>query len=362
MPQLPSIFSAASPAGEVIRSVGESRGDSALLRRRRGGARAPEPDLRGEAAPARRAARARARTRACSTSRPAAAGPALLLAREFGCTVHGIEIAPEFHAVARRAGGGGRRRATASRSSSATQRTRRSSPSRTTRRSASARASSSAALPTRSTRSRRPFARAGTWRSASRSGAGFRFPRTTRIATIRGRRSRARSSIFETSGLPVVSVIASSEDDWDRYETLHWRPSSSWLAANPDDPDAPEIRARHERAKRTYLRHGRDLARLGDLRRLEAALGTRAAGAARTGGSRRGAGTRARAACRAGRVARNSFSSARTVTSRRLAVLDARDRELLAAGQAERLAASRPAGTGAGGSPIISRFERWIRS
>ena len=27
-------------------------------------------------------------------------GPALLLAREFGCTVHGVEIAPEFHDVA----------------------------------------------------------------------------------------------------------------------------------------------------------------------------------------------------------------------------------------------------------------------
>jgi len=27
-------------------------------------------------------------------------GPALLLAREFGCAVHGIEIAPEFHVVA----------------------------------------------------------------------------------------------------------------------------------------------------------------------------------------------------------------------------------------------------------------------
>ena len=27
-------------------------------------------------------------------------GPAILLAREFGCTIDGIEIAPEFHAAA----------------------------------------------------------------------------------------------------------------------------------------------------------------------------------------------------------------------------------------------------------------------
>ena len=66
-------------------------------------------------------------------------------------------------------------------------------------------------------------------------------------------------TIFETSGLPVVSVIASSDDDWDRYETLHWQAVERWLAENPADPDAPEIRARHERAKRVYLRHGRDV-------------------------------------------------------------------------------------------------------
>lgn len=66
-------------------------------------------------------------------------------------------------------------------------------------------------------------------------------------------------TIFETSGLPVVSVIASSEDDWDRYETLHWQSVERWLAENPDDPDAPEIRSRHEDNKRTHLRHRRDV-------------------------------------------------------------------------------------------------------
>ena len=66
-------------------------------------------------------------------------------------------------------------------------------------------------------------------------------------------------TIFETSGFPVVSVIASSEDDWDRYETLHWKAVETWLAENQDDPDAAEIRTRHERHKRTYLRYGREL-------------------------------------------------------------------------------------------------------
>jgi SAM-dependent methyltransferase len=64
---------------------------------------------------------------------------------------------------------------------------------------------------------------------------------------------------FETSGLPVVSVIASSEDDWDRYETLHWQAVEAWLAVNDDDADAAEIRSRHEGYKRNYLRHQREL-------------------------------------------------------------------------------------------------------
>jgi cyclopropane fatty-acyl-phospholipid synthase-like methyltransferase len=65
-------------------------------------------------------------------------------------------------------------------------------------------------------------------------------------------------TIFETSGLPVVSMIASSEDDWDRYETLHWQSAERWLAENPNDPDAPDIRSRYEGNKRTHLRHRRD--------------------------------------------------------------------------------------------------------
>lgn len=64
--------------------------------------------------------------------------------------------------------------------------------------------------------------------------------------------------VLETAALPVVSVIASSEDDWDRYETLRWQAVERWLDANPDHPDAPEIRSRHERAKQKYLRYQRD--------------------------------------------------------------------------------------------------------
>ena len=77
--------------------------------------------------------------------------------------------------------------------------------------------------------------------------------RELRLTTLEG-----TVTTFETEGLAVVAVIASSEDDWDRYETLHWQAVERWLAENPDDPDAPGIAARAEREKRTYLRHGRD--------------------------------------------------------------------------------------------------------
>jgi len=184
-------------------------------------------------------------------------GPAVLLASEFGCRVHGIEVAPEFHAAAvERAGKAG-------------------VADRVTFELADAR---EAAL------------EPGSYDVAMCLGASFvwgglastldvlepvvlpgghvvvgepywqrlplpddyedrRDPWTTLEGTL---------AIVESGRLRAVTVIASSEDDWDRYETLHWRAAEEWLAANPDDPHAAEIREWHERGKRTYLRHGRD--------------------------------------------------------------------------------------------------------
>lgn len=64
---------------------------------------------------------------------------------------------------------------------------------------------------------------------------------------------------FEAGGVRVDGLIASSQDDWDRYETLHWRALEDWLAENPDDPDAPRIREQHEQHRDEYLAWGRDL-------------------------------------------------------------------------------------------------------
>jgi SAM-dependent methyltransferase len=70
---------------------------------------------------------------------------------------------------------------------------------------------------------------------------------------------RETVGVVEAAGLALVTLIASSRDDWDTYESLRWRALEEWLAAHPDNPDAPKIRARHEASRDTYLRHERAL-------------------------------------------------------------------------------------------------------
>jgi SAM-dependent methyltransferase len=63
----------------------------------------------------------------------------------------------------------------------------------------------------------------------------------------------------EAAGLALTALIASSEDDWDRYESQHWRAVEEWIAEHPRDPDLPEIRDQHERAREDYLQFQREL-------------------------------------------------------------------------------------------------------
>jgi SAM-dependent methyltransferase len=62
-----------------------------------------------------------------------------------------------------------------------------------------------------------------------------------------------------SAGLALVTLIASSEDDWDTYNSLHWRALEQWLADHPADPDTRTIRERHEAARAAYLDHERAL-------------------------------------------------------------------------------------------------------
>ena len=58
---------------------------------------------------------------------------------------------------------------------------------------------------------------------------------------------------FARAGLQLTTLIASSEDDWDTYESLHWRAFEDWLADNADHEDAPAIRLRHDEFRDHYL-------------------------------------------------------------------------------------------------------------
>jgi predicted O-methyltransferase YrrM len=184
-------------------------------------------------------------------------GPAVLLATRFGCTIEGIEIAPEFHAVAveraEAAGLGERvtfRLADASREELAPE-------------------AYDVAMCLGASfvwgglagtlDALEPAVRAGGhvvvgepfWRRLPlpEDYAERDEPLTTLEGTV---------AIMESAALRVVTIIASSDDDWDRYDTLHWRAVEEWLAENPDDPDTADIRSRHEQYKQTYLRFGRE--------------------------------------------------------------------------------------------------------
>lgn len=64
---------------------------------------------------------------------------------------------------------------------------------------------------------------------------------------------------LERAGLRLTGIVASSEDDWDVYESLHWRAAEEWLAENARSADAGDVRVRHEAHRREYLTGGRSL-------------------------------------------------------------------------------------------------------
>jgi SAM-dependent methyltransferase len=184
-------------------------------------------------------------------------GPAVLLARELGCTIRGVELRPEFHdaALARAAAAGISDRVGFELASASEVELGDGYDVAMCLGASFVWGGLGGTLD-----ALEPVVRAGGhvvvgepyWR---------RLPlpedyelRTEPFTTLEG-----TVDVFESGDLRVISVIASSEDEWDRYETLHWRAVEEWLAVNADDPDADEIRAMHERSKRTYLRFGRDL-------------------------------------------------------------------------------------------------------
>lgn len=67
----------------------------------------------------------------------------------------------------------------------------------------------------------------------------------------------ATVELAESTGVRVVSLIASSEDDWDRHASLRWQTLDRWLEENPDHPQVEEFRKRGASYRDRYLRRER---------------------------------------------------------------------------------------------------------
>ncbi len=65
-------------------------------------------------------------------------------------------------------------------------------------------------------------------------------------------------SAGEARGLVPLLAFVSTDEEWDRYETLQWRAAARHAAAHPDDPDVPELLERVARGRHEYLTWGRD--------------------------------------------------------------------------------------------------------
>ena len=185
-------------------------------------------------------------------------GPAILLAGEFGCTIEGIEIAAEFHAAAvERAASAGVGELVSFRLADAA---REELPANAYDVALCLGASFVYDGLAGTLDALEPAVRPGGhvvvgepyWRSLPlpEDYEDRDEPFTSLDGTV---------AIVESGSLRVVTLIDASPDDWDRYETLHWRAVEEWLDERPDDPDAQEVGASYERWKRTYLRHGREL-------------------------------------------------------------------------------------------------------
>lgn len=57
---------------------------------------------------------------------------------------------------------------------------------------------------------------------------------------------------FRRLGYDVVEMVLADQDGWDRYEAAKWLTMRRWLAANPDDELAPEVRARLDSEPERY--------------------------------------------------------------------------------------------------------------
>jgi SAM-dependent methyltransferase len=64
---------------------------------------------------------------------------------------------------------------------------------------------------------------------------------------------------FAAAGFRITGLVAASDDDWDHYESLHWRATEEWLAEHPEHAGAAEMPTAHDRFRSDYFRFQRAL-------------------------------------------------------------------------------------------------------
>jgi SAM-dependent methyltransferase len=62
---------------------------------------------------------------------------------------------------------------------------------------------------------------------------------------------------FEAAGMELVEMVLADGDSWDRYVAAQWMTLSDFLREHPDDPEAGELRAFLDDARRSHLDVGR---------------------------------------------------------------------------------------------------------
>jgi len=63
---------------------------------------------------------------------------------------------------------------------------------------------------------------------------------------------------FAELGYDVVEMVLADQEGWDRYEAAKWLTMRRWLAANPDDDYAPEIRSHLSQEPKRYVTYTRE--------------------------------------------------------------------------------------------------------
>jgi cyclopropane fatty-acyl-phospholipid synthase-like methyltransferase len=65
--------------------------------------------------------------------------------------------------------------------------------------------------------------------------------------------------VLADHGLTLTGLVAASTDDWDHYETQHWRAAADWIAEHPGEPDALWLADKIETERRDYLDDEREV-------------------------------------------------------------------------------------------------------